>query len=73
MQATAMKQVATTPASPDDRIRERAYELYQQRGEHPGSDVEDWLRAESEILAETEASVDEASQESFPASDSPAH
>ncbi len=35
---------------PDDRIRERAYELYESRGCEPGHDRQDWLRAEQEIL-----------------------
>jgi hypothetical protein len=34
----------------EDRIRERAYELYQSRGREPGQDEPDWLRAEREIL-----------------------
>jgi hypothetical protein len=33
-----------------DRIRVRAYELYQSRGREPGQDERDWLRAEREIL-----------------------
>jgi hypothetical protein len=33
-----------------DRIRERAYELYEKRGREPGQDEQDWLRAESELL-----------------------
>jgi hypothetical protein len=33
-----------------DRIRERAYELYQSRGREPGQDEQDWLRAEQEIV-----------------------
>ena len=44
----------TTPNfnySPDvqERIRRRAYELYQQRGGQHGFDVQDWLKAESEF------------------------
>ncbi|MGA3209742.1 MAG: DUF2934 domain-containing protein [Terriglobales bacterium] len=31
-------------------IRERAYELYLQRGGQHGCDTEDWLRAEAEVL-----------------------
>jgi HSP20 family molecular chaperone IbpA len=34
----------------EDRIRERAYQLSQQRG-HAGRDVDDWLTAESEIIS----------------------
>lgn len=30
-------------------IRRRAYELYEQRGKNDGHDVDDWLRAESEL------------------------
>jgi len=33
-----------------DKIRERAYELYEGRGREPGQDEQDWLRAEQEIL-----------------------
>lgn len=34
-----------------DRIRERAYELYEGRGREPGQDEQDWFRAEQEILS----------------------
>ena len=33
-----------------DRIRQRAYELYEERGRRDGFDEEDWLRAEAELL-----------------------
>jgi hypothetical protein len=33
-----------------DKIRERAYQLYESRGREPGRDEQDWLRAEQEIL-----------------------
>ena len=32
-----------------ERIRRRAYDLYEQRGKENGWDLEDWLRAESEL------------------------
>ena len=32
-----------------DLIRKRAYELFNARGSDPGSELEDWLRAEQEI------------------------
>jgi hypothetical protein len=35
---------------PQERIRERAYELYESRGREPGQDEQDWLRAESELF-----------------------
>jgi hypothetical protein len=35
---------------PQDRIRERAYELFESRGREPGQDEQDWLRAEQGLL-----------------------
>lgn len=32
-----------------EKIRERAYELYEARGREDGHEVEDWLQAESEF------------------------
>jgi hypothetical protein len=39
--------------SPDlaTQIRERAYQLYLERGSTPGNENEDWLTAEREVLA----------------------
>ena len=37
------------PKDIEERIRRRAYELYEARGRHHGRDWEDWFRAESEI------------------------
>jgi hypothetical protein len=39
------------PINLEDEIRRRAYELFEQRAGAPGSEQEDWLRAESEVLA----------------------
>jgi hypothetical protein len=33
-----------------DKIRGRAYELYLERRGAPGSELEDWLRAEAELV-----------------------
>jgi hypothetical protein len=44
--------LATMPdTSPSqDRIRTRAYELYESRGREDGQEERDWFRAEQEIL-----------------------
>jgi len=34
-------------------IARRAYELFEERGGHPGHDVEDWLQAERELVDPT--------------------
>jgi hypothetical protein len=42
----------------DNEIREkialRAYELYEDRGGQHGRDIDDWLEAETDVLAEAE-------------------
>jgi hypothetical protein len=39
------------PVEPSGKlIRQRAYNLYEQRGREDGHDLEDWFRAEAEIF-----------------------
>ena len=33
------------------KIRRRAYEIYLERGENPGCELDDWLQAEREVDA----------------------
>ena len=53
MPATARPAKARATASEtlpiEERIRRRAYELYVQRGNQSGSELDDWLQAEEEI------------------------
>jgi hypothetical protein len=34
----------------EERIRRRAYELYVERGNQSGSELDDWVQAEEEVL-----------------------
>jgi len=34
---------------PEEGIRRRAYEIYLERGDQPGSPLDDWLQAEREL------------------------
>ncbi|MGA2906633.1 MAG: DUF2934 domain-containing protein [Terracidiphilus sp.] len=52
--AKPAKTAASAPrvyASPD-RIRERAFEIFEKRGSQPGHDLQDWFHAERQILAQ---------------------
>ncbi len=46
----ASKSAAPEISATNDRIRARAFEIYQGRGSQPGHDTQDWLRAELQIL-----------------------
>ena len=35
----------------EEEIKRRAHELYLERGEEPGRDLEDWLQAERELAS----------------------
>jgi hypothetical protein len=36
-------------AALEDKIRRRAYEIYLERGEQPGSELDDWFQSEREL------------------------
>jgi DUF2934 family protein len=38
-----------------DQIRQRAYELYEERGKEDGHELDDWLQAESEVTGKAKA------------------
>ena len=40
---------AASPKEIEEKIRRRAYELYELRGKQDGHDLDDWLAAEAEI------------------------
>jgi hypothetical protein len=60
--ARAMKSKVKT-LSPEERIRRRAYELWVQRGNQSGSELDDWLQAEKEFLQDE--AIDEKAAELF--------
>lgn len=47
-----LKKAAAEKLPIEEQIRRRAYELYIQRGNQSGSEADDWLQAEEEILEE---------------------
>lgn len=48
--AASVTKVTTRTVDLQDAIRQRAFELYEKRGGVHGADLEDWVRAEEEIL-----------------------
>jgi hypothetical protein len=48
------KELPSETHSLEERIRQRAYELYVERGNQSGSELDDWLQAETEILERQE-------------------
>ena len=42
-----------------EAVQRRAFDLFEKRGEGPGHDVEDWIRAEHELLGWTAAELTE--------------
>jgi Protein of unknown function (DUF2934) len=51
--ARTTKLKTTKKISTQEKIAMRAYEIYLERGGAPGNPLEDWVRAESELLAKT--------------------
>ncbi len=43
------KQIDRSAVPLEQKIRDRAYELYERRGRVDGQDVQDWLQAETEV------------------------
>ena len=47
-------QLADSAEQAEEKIRKRAHELYELRGRKDGFDLEDWLKAESEVKGSTD-------------------
>jgi hypothetical protein len=48
-QAAETGETSVRNSARDEEIRRRAYEIYRERGEQPGHDLDDWLQAEREL------------------------
>ena len=48
-QAAQTRAPSVGNAERDQEIRRRAYEIYFERGEQPGRELDDWLQAEREL------------------------
>ena len=55
----ALREKKSVALPVEERIRSRAYELYVQRGGVGASDVDDWVQAEEEVLAEQDRMLEE--------------
>ena len=53
IQATSTRvergKISVVNSTRDEEIRRRAYQIYLERGEQPGCDLDDWLQAEQEL------------------------
>ena len=48
-QAAETGEASVGNSAPDEEIRRRAYEIYLERGEQQGRELDDWLQAEREL------------------------
>ncbi len=56
--ASSQKAISTVePRMIEEKVRARAYELFNARGREDGRDLEDWLRAEEEVTGRTSSSA----------------
>jgi hypothetical protein len=51
-QLAATEEPSVRNAKRQDETRRRAYEIYLERGEQPGRELDDWLQAERELEPE---------------------
>jgi hypothetical protein len=54
------KSPASKKLSPQQKIEMRAYEIFLERGGAPGNPLEDWVRAEREVMAKSRKSSKKA-------------
>jgi hypothetical protein len=54
------KSLSTKKLSPEQKIAQRAYEIYLERNGAPGNPLEDWVRAERELLEKSRKTAKKA-------------
>jgi Protein of unknown function (DUF2934) len=57
LQNKPLLSVVNDPPSQVEQIRARAYELYLERGQEDGHDLEDWFRAEQDVTTVTAGAI----------------
>ena len=60
--ATRAKVPPSETLSLEETIQRRAFELYVERGNQSGSELDDWLQAEGEVLQAREEALAEESR-----------
>jgi hypothetical protein len=66
--APAAKKPHTAKGNPStDQIALRAYHIFLERGATPGNELEDWVRAERELIANSSRSPRKSRTKSLPA------
>jgi len=58
--AVKSKSLSTKKLSPEQKIALRAYEIYLERNGAPGNPLEDWVRAERELLEKSRKTTKKA-------------
>ena len=53
----AKTRATESPVDIQERVRPRAFELYEQCGREGGHDLDDWLQAESELVQQRTKAV----------------
>jgi len=55
--STKSNSLSTKKLSPEQKIAQRAYEIYLERNGAPGNPLEDWVRAERELFQKARKST----------------
>jgi hypothetical protein len=62
---TFKKGVVMSNVNDRQKIEQRAYQIFEERGKTNGSDFDDWLRAEREIMNQEKSNKASSKKKSF--------